>query len=80
MASIVYGWLHGGTGQPLYVYQKQNTWGVTVKLEEATKFSSVQACNEHFLSKHSFPENYEHCTRDGFLKYLNIESKQLTLF
>lgn len=80
IAQVVYGWLHGGTGEMLYVYQKKDSWGVSKKLSMATSFRSIEAANEHYLSKHAFPEDYEASTTNGYLKYMDIRTKQIILF
>lgn len=77
---VVYGWLHGGDAEMLYVYQTRDSWGVTKKLPEASIFRSVPAAIEHYLSKHAFPEDYEAGTRNGYLRFLDVSTGQIILF
>lgn len=53
----------------VYVWQGDGQWNITTHIDEATFFDSIEACNQHYLSKCAFPEDYEESTRNGFLKY-----------
>lgn len=76
---FIYGWL-SRSGKQLWVYERESAWGVTEDPKEAAVFPSVQACADHWVYKHRWPEDYIPHTTNGYLKYLDLSTKQTKLF
>lgn len=78
--AYIYGWNKGGPDPvPLYVYDTGSTWGVTEDPGKAKVFPTIEACQEHYLSKHSFPEKYRENLHNGYVIYYNPDPVQVVI-
>ncbi len=54
-----------------------SAWGMTENIDEAFRFSSLKEAIDYWRSRHTFPENYEHCIWDGYLTFFEESKKGL---
>lgn len=77
---FIYGWRAGSVDEyQLYVYQNKKGWGVTRDPKDAKVFKSIKDCQEHYLSKLSFPEKYVKYLTNGYVTYFESRSLQMVI-
>lgn len=54
-----------------------SAWGMTEEVEDAYRFASLDECLIYWRSRHAFPEQYEHCLWDGYLRFYEETKKGL---
>jgi len=80
MMEIIVFWLHGGNGLPLFPYRSEGgSFGVDYDSKRTMIFRNIEAVKKWWSSIHRFPEDYEHCLYNGYLKYMDRRSGQLLM-
>lgn len=77
---FVLAWSSGHT-PPRTMYYRQGTygWGATEAISEAHQFGSKKEALVRFLKLHAFPDEYEHCIREGSVRAVAADFVQMDL-
>lgn len=63
---FILAWTSGHTPpKTVYYHETDKGWGVTYDRNEAKQFKSAKAATDSWLYKHTWPEEYVHCIKEG---------------
>lgn len=77
---FVCAWTYGDGSKTVYYHETPDGhWGTTFNRSEAKQFASSKQATDAWLSKHRFPEDYEHCIAEGLVRAERVDQPELLL-